>query len=87
MSVPWKLQDAKNRLSEVVDRAVTEGPQTITRRGDPVAVVISTVEYRKLTKPRQTLVEFLHNSPLAEAMAEYDLDFSRSTDTGRPVDL
>jgi len=87
MPVSWKLQDAKNRLSEVVDKAVNEGPQTITRRGDPVAVVISTVEYRKLTKPRQTLVEFLRDSPLAEAMAEGDFDLSRSTDTGRPVDL
>ena len=87
MPVTWKLQDAKNRLSEVVDRAVKEGPQTITRRGDPVAVVLSTMEYRKLTKPRQSLVQFLRESPLAKAVAEYDLDFSRSADTGRVVDL
>jgi prevent-host-death family protein len=87
MPVSWKLQDAKNRLSEVVEKAVNEGPQTITRRGDPVAVVISTVEYRKLTQPKQSLFEFLRNSPMAEAMAEGDFDLSRSTDTGRPVDL
>ena len=87
MPVSWEFQDAKNRLSEVVEKAVKEGPQTITRRGEPVAVVISAVEYRRLTQPKQSLFEFLHNSPMAEAMAEYDLDFSRSTDTGRPIDL
>jgi antitoxin Phd len=87
MPATWKFQDAKNRLSEIVDRAMKEGPQTITRRGGPVAVVISTGEYRKLTKPRQSLVQFLRGSPLAKAVAEYDLDFSRSPDTGKVVDL
>ncbi len=35
----WPLQEAKNRLSELIQRAETEGPQTITRHGTPVAVV------------------------------------------------
>src|SRR5262245_21039309 len=35
MSKPriWQLQTAKNRFSEVVDRAGSEGPQVVTRRG------------------------------------------------------
>lgn len=39
-SIPiWSLHDAKNRLSEVIQRAQQEGPQTITRHGRPVAIV------------------------------------------------
>ena len=44
----WNLADAKNRLTEVVNLALTEGPQTITRRKDTV-VVISAAEYAELT--------------------------------------
>lgn len=44
----WQLADAKNRLSEVVNRALTEGPQRIERRGDRV-VVLSEAEYDRLT--------------------------------------
>jgi prevent-host-death family protein len=29
----WQLQDAKNKLSEVIERALRQGPQLITRRG------------------------------------------------------
>ena len=39
----WQLQEAKNRFSEVVSRALTEGPQTVTRRGTEVVVVVSVV--------------------------------------------
>ena len=34
----WPLQDAKNQFSQVVELAQTEGPQTVTRHGHPVAV-------------------------------------------------
>ena len=87
MPVSWKLQDAKNRFSEVVGRALADGPQTITRRGEEVAVVLSLKDYRRLRKPKQSLVEFLRNSPLAEVMKEQELDFSRSKDPGRDIDL
>ncbi|MDO5624892.1 MAG: type II toxin-antitoxin system Phd/YefM family antitoxin [Pseudomonadota bacterium] len=40
-SAVWQVQEAKNRLSEVIDRAQREGPQTITRHGKPVARVVS----------------------------------------------
>jgi prevent-host-death family protein len=35
----WQLQEAKNKLSEVIRRAVEEGPQTITVRGRDTVVV------------------------------------------------
>ena len=80
---PWQLQDAKNRLSEVVDRARRQGPQTITLRGKPAAVVVSFEEFSRLTQPPLSLVEFLQHSPLSGM----DLQLERSRDTGREVDL
>ena len=44
----WQLQIAKQKLSEVVDRAAREGPQTITRHGQEVAVVVGIDEFRRL---------------------------------------
>jgi antitoxin Phd len=80
----WQLQEAKNRLSEVVDRACDEGPQAITRRGREVAVVLSAAEYRKLTGRKEDLVEFFQNSPLAGL----ELDLERNKDNRlRNIDL
>lgn len=39
MSARWPLQKAKNEFSRVVERALREGPQTVTRHGKPVVVV------------------------------------------------
>ncbi len=80
----WPLQDAKNRLSEVVRKAREEGPQVITLRGDEAVVVVAAEDYRKLARrPKGTLVEFFRKSPLAGIT----LDLTRSKDTGRPVSL
>lgn len=59
----WKLTDAKNRFSEVVDRAMTEGPQRVTRRGEPAVVVLSEVEYQQLGGQRRTFKELILNGP------------------------
>jgi prevent-host-death family protein len=78
----WQLQEAKNRLSEVVRKATDEGPQVVTLRGDDAVVVIAADEYARLTrKPNGTLVDFFRKSPLG-AVA---LDLTRSGDTGRAV--
>jgi prevent-host-death family protein len=76
----WQLQEAKNRLSEVVRKASDEGPQVITLRGDDAVVVVAAAEYARLTgKPKGTLVDFFRKSPLATVK----LDLTRSRDTGR----
>ena len=80
----WQLQDAKNRLSEVVRKASDEGPQIITLRGAAVVVVVAADEYARITrKPKGTLVDFLRKSPLGTVA----LDLQRSGDTGRRVEL
>ena len=59
----WPLQDAKNKLSELVDRVIQQGAQTITRHGKPVAVVISAEAYARL-HPSETLADILNDCPV-----------------------
>ena len=49
MKTSWTLQDAKNKFSEVVNRALREGPQIVTRHGRPVVVIVSVEDYKKIT--------------------------------------
>ena len=81
--IKWQLQEAKNRLSELVRKAREEGPQVITLRGRDAVVVVSAKEYGKLSRPRGSLVDFFRKSPLA-AQA---LDLTRSRDPGRRIEL
>lgn len=84
MSAEWQLQVAKNRLSELVRRAQSDGPQTITVRGDRVAVLVSAEDFDALGPRRgQSLVEFFRASPLVGV----ELDLTRSRDAGRPIEL
>jgi len=46
----WSLQDAKNRFSAVVEAALRQGPQAVTRRGRPAVTVIGTAEYEGLRR-------------------------------------
>jgi antitoxin Phd len=81
--IRWHLQDAKNRLSELVRKAREEGPQMITLRGRDAVVVVSANEFGKLSRPRGNLVDFFQKSPLVGVK----LDLDRSRDTGRRIDL
>lgn len=73
MNTIWQIQDAKNKLSEVIARALTQGPQVITKHGEKTVVVVSYTEYEKLRKSQGKLSEFFRQSPLAGS----DLDLSR----------
>lgn len=78
----WQLHEAKNRLSEVISEARGDA-QVITVRGQDAAVVLSIDEYRRLTKPQMSLVDFLRDSPLTEV----ELDLARDSDVGREIAL
>lgn len=65
MARVWQLQEAKNKLSEVVEEALRHGPQVITRRGKESAVVLSYAEYRRILLNQQKLSDFFRDSPLA----------------------
>jgi prevent-host-death family protein len=63
----WSVADAKARLSELVDQAISDGPQVITRRGREVAIVVSAEEWHKKTSRVGSLAEFLAASPLRDS--------------------
>jgi antitoxin Phd len=75
----WQLQEAKNKLSEVVEEALTNGPQVISRRGQQTAIVLSYADYRKLLLSQQKLSDFFRESPLVGL----DLDLQRDTSPNR----
>ena len=54
----WRLAEAKNRFSELVNRALVEGPQRVRRRDDAV-VVIAERDYEKLIGTRPSFKQFL----------------------------
>jgi antitoxin Phd len=74
----WQVQEAKNKFSEVINDAVSEGPQIITRHGQQIVVVLAYDEYTRLIEPKTDLVEFFQNSPLAKV--ELNLERDRSFD-------
>jgi antitoxin Phd len=74
MPKSWNLQDAKARLSELVDRARAGEAQVILRRGEPAAVVIAYEDYQRIAQPSQTMLSFLQHAPLD------DLEFQMPRD-------
>ena len=66
MSSVWALQDAKNRFSAVIERACQVEPQIVTRRGTPVAVLISYETYKAGEPKKRTFVEALLGGPKIE---------------------
>ena len=81
----WQVQEAKADFSALIRAANEQGPQTITRHGEAVAVVVSAQAYAELRRRkharRGSLLEFLASWPALE-LPERD-----RTDSGRQVDL
>jgi prevent-host-death family protein len=82
-SKKWQLQEAKNKFSEVVRKASEEGPQTVTKHGKDSVVVLSAEEYRKLERPKTSLVDFFQKSPLSKV----EVDLKRDKSPSRHVEL
>jgi antitoxin Phd len=82
MMPTWQVQQAKTRLSEVIERARTEGPQTITRHGAERAVVLSIEDYRALIAHQPDFKAHLLDGTKVD-----DFTIERDRDTGRDVEL
>jgi prevent-host-death family protein len=78
----WQVQEAKTKLSEVIEEANTKGPQIITRHGAERAVVLSIAEYRALTAHKPDLRAYLLGGPKVDSF-----EVPRDRDTGRDVSL
>ncbi|MBT9330022.1 type II toxin-antitoxin system Phd/YefM family antitoxin [Paracidobacterium acidisoli] len=78
----WQVQDAKSRLSEVIEEAHSEGPQIITKHGTERAVLLSIADYRALTAHKPDLREYLLGGPKVDSF-----EVKRERDTGRKIRL
>jgi prevent-host-death family protein len=77
----WQLQDAKSKFSELVEFAISKGPQFVTKRGVKSVVVISIDEFNRLKKPKDDLLSFFNQAP------KIDLDVERKKDFDRDISL
>jgi len=83
MHKEWQLQEAKNRFSEVVNNALRDGPQWVTRHGREAVVILSAKEFHRLHANRETLADFLLKSPLRGT----NLDLKRDKSLPRDISL
>ncbi len=79
----WQTQDAKAHFSEVVKKAIHEGDQFITNRGEEVVVIISKARYETLLTNDKSLVDFFRSAPYPNI----DLDIKRSQDLPRDFEI
>ncbi len=80
----WQMQEAKARMSELIQRARQNGPQEITLHGRSVAVVLSREAFDRLAGTHQSLVDFMRKSPLHGAD---ELNFERDASPTRDISL
>lgn len=78
----WQVQEAKTRLSELIEEANAKGPQIITRHGSERAVILSIADYRALTAHKPNLREYLLGGPKVDSF-----EVERDRDTGREINL
>ncbi len=79
----WQLQQAKNHFSELVNRALSEGPQVVTRHGEEIVVILSKADYNRLIKSQNSLLDFFRQSPLVGV----ELDLERDQSLPRDIHL
>ena len=68
----WTVAQAKARFSEVIEKARSLGPQTITRNGRRAAVVVAAEEWERKTRRKGNLAEFFTSSPLRRSGLKID---------------
>jgi len=79
----WQLQEAKNKFSNLVDKARQDGPQVVTKHGKESVVIIAIEDYQKLNKPTSDLISFFKKSPLSDI----NLDLTRDKSSSRDIEL
>ena len=79
----WQLQDAKSKFSQLVESAMHNSPQFVTKHGNNAVVILSFDEYKKMIKPKQDLISFFRDSPFLD----FELDITRNKDFPRDIEL
>lgn len=86
----WQVQEAKQRFSELLRAAQSDGPQIVTRHGEEIAVMIDIAEYRRLRGDVADLKEVLLGGPKFDddvVGAFAAIEAARKADFGRTVDF
>lgn len=78
----WSLQEAKNKFGLLVDEALTEGPQYVTRHDRRAVVVMAADEYQRTSKPSVPFKEFLRSLSLEGLNLERDEASDRDVSLG-----
>jgi prevent-host-death family protein len=79
----WTVASAKAHLSQVIEEALHEGPQTITRHGRDAVVIVSAAEWESKTKRKGSLADFFAESPLRDS----GLAIERDREKPREIEL
>jgi prevent-host-death family protein len=79
----WTVAEAKAKLSEVIEQALSQGPQIVTRSGRKAVVIVAAEEWDRKTRRKGNLAEFFAASPLGES----GLKVRRRKDDLRRTDL
>ena len=74
MQKSYSIAEAKNWLGRVVHEAEEGPPIELTRRGRPVAMLLSIADYRKLEAPRRNLWQAIEDFRARHDMEELNLD-------------
>jgi prevent-host-death family protein len=78
----WAVANAKAHLSAVIDCALADGPQMITRSGHRAVVVVSAKEWERKTKRKGNLAEFFASSPLRGARVRIKRSNAKARELG-----
>jgi prevent-host-death family protein len=79
----WQVATAKNRFSELLNRAESEGPQRVSRRGRTFVLLTEEELERMRARPaKMSFGEFLASGPSFEGV-----DLSRDRSLPRAIDL
>lgn len=79
----WQIKDARANFSTLVDKAISEGPQIVTRNGKTMVVIVSADEWERRRRLDGDLVEFFAGSPLREE----GLAIERAIDHPREIEF
>ena len=79
----WQLKDARANFSTLVDKAISDGPQMVTRNGKRAVVVVSIEEWTRCERRRDDLVDFFAKSPLRDE----GIDIERQRDYPREIEF
>jgi prevent-host-death family protein len=91
MAKRYSIADARTSLASIVDKAEAGQRVELTRRGRPVAVVISLREFERLHGGGRAFTKayrsFIEKFPLSEFGVDADFPSQRDKDPGRKVSL